>query len=102
MPDDTQPYLAVAMPEWFVLEFQCDDGTWMDEAFCTPDDFGRNDDASYLCSSGSSGLWIRAVAVDPAGVIDHVDGGGNHHRYRLLPLPHERYPTLKSRADLPF
>jgi hypothetical protein len=35
-------------------------------------------------------LWIRAVHIDSDGVIDHVDGGG-HHRYRLLPLPNERY-----------
>jgi hypothetical protein len=84
-------YLEVEMPDRFVLEFQRPDGDWMDEAFCSPQDFVRNDDGSYLCSDGGTGLWIRAVHIDSDGVIDHVDGGGGHHRYRLLPLPNERY-----------
>ena len=84
-------YLDVEMPERFVLEFQLPDGSWMDEAFCSPSGFFRHDDGSYLCSDGGSGLWIRAVSIDAHGVIDHVDGGGRHHRYRLLPLPNDRY-----------
>ena len=30
------------MPDWFALEFQLPDGTWMVEAFCTPEHFARN------------------------------------------------------------
>jgi hypothetical protein len=36
---------------------------------------------------------VRAVQIDSDGVIDHVGGGGGHHRYRLLSLPNERYRT---------
>lgn len=97
-----RPYLDVPMPDWFVLECECDDGTWIDQAFCTPENFCRNADGSYLCSDGGSGLWIRALALHRDGVIDHVDGGGTRHRYRLLPLPHARYPGLRSPTDLPF
>jgi hypothetical protein len=89
--DPERRYLEVEMPDWFVLEFQLPDGTWMDEAFCTPEHFGRNDDGSYLRSDGGSGLWIRAVHIDEDGVIHHVDGGGEHYRYRLAALPNERY-----------
>jgi hypothetical protein len=99
MPIPHQRYLEVPMPEWFVLEFQRADGTWIDEAFCTAQDFCRNDDGSYLRSDGGSGLWIRAVGIDAHGVITHVDGGGDHHRYRLLALPDRRYPGL-TRSDL--
>ena len=55
---------------------------------------GRNRDGSYLSSDGGSGLWIRAAQIDRDGVIDHVDGAGRHHQYRLLPLPNDRYPHL--------
>jgi hypothetical protein len=96
-----QRYLDVSMPDWFVLESQCPDGTWVDQAFCSPCDFWQNEEGSYLCSDGGSGLWIRAAGIDADGVIDHVDGGGIHYRYRLLPLPHKRYRGLRSRADLP-
>lgn len=90
------------MPDWFVLESENEDDTWIDQAFCTPDNFWQNADGSYLCSDGGSRLWIRALAVHEDSVIEHVDGGGTHHRYRLLPLPHARYPGLGSPADLPF
>lgn len=80
------------MPDWFVLEFQLPDGTWIwmrryahsstSAAMTTP---------SYLRSDGGSGLWIRAVRIDEDGVIDHVDGGKEHYRYRLVALPNERY-----------
>ena len=92
--DPERRYLEVEMPDWFVLEFQLPDGTWMDESFCTPDYFCRNEDGSYLRSDGGSGLWIRAVHIDEDGVIDHVDGGGAHYRYRLVPLPNALYPGL--------
>ena len=93
-PDDAEPrYLEVEMPDWFVLEFQLPDGTWMDEAFCLPGHFCRNDDGSYLRSDGASGLWIRAVHIDGDGVIDHVDGG------RPLPLPPHTPPKRAVHPD---
>jgi hypothetical protein len=100
MTNSQRRYLDVEMPDWFALEFQRADGGWMDEAFCTPQDFSRNDDGSYLRSDGGSGLWIRAVHIDEDGVIDHVDGGGQHHCYRLIALPSTRYPGL-SEDDRP-
>ena len=74
--DPERRYPEVEMPDRFVLEFQRPDGEWMDEAFCSPQNFVRNDDGSYLCWDGGSGLWIRAVQIDSDGVIDHVDDGG--------------------------
>ena len=100
---DQRRYLPVAMPDCFVLEFQNPDGTWTDEALrLMPEDFSENHDGSYLYSGGGSGLWIRATEVSPAGVITHVDGGGDFFRYRLVALPDSRYPgvTCDSRSDL--
>lgn len=82
------------MPDWFVLEVQQPDGRWVDQAFCTAEDFCRNDDGSYLRWDGGSGLWLRAVDIDPHGAIRHLDGSGQHHRCRLVPLPNARYPGL--------
>jgi hypothetical protein len=74
------------MPEPFALEFQAEDGEWMNEAICRADHFDRLDDGSYICSEFSSGLWIRCIAHHD-GWFEHVDGGGDVFRYRLVPLP---------------
>lgn len=96
-------YRDIEMPDWFALESQLPTGDWIDQAFCTPEHFARQRDGSYLRSDGGSGLWIRAHAIAPDGVIDHVDGGGNHYRYRLHPLPSNRYPDLeKPREETPY
>lgn len=86
-------YLEIPMPERFMLEFQLEDGTWMDEALCCRADYERNPDGSYYVPGHSGSLWIRAVSIDADGVIEHVDqdGHGERHRYRLVPFPSESY-----------
>ena len=79
-------FLEVELPQRFVLQFLTDRGTWMDEAVCLGRQFVRNPDGSYLCTSFSSALWIRCVAQHEDH-FEHVDGGGRHFRYRILPLP---------------
>jgi predicted RNase H-like nuclease len=100
---DQRRYLPVDMPACFVLEFRNSDGTWMDEALrLKPQDFSENGDGSYLYSGGASGLWIRAINISAAGVITHVDGGGDLFRYRLVALPDSSYPgvTCESRDSV--
>jgi hypothetical protein len=86
--DDSEegPYLQINMPERFLLQFQLENGSWMDEAICLRRRFERLDDGSYICSEFSSGLWIRCIA-DHGDHFEHVDGGGEVHRYRLVELP---------------
>ena len=74
------------MPGRFALEFQTGDGTWMEEAGCLAREFERLPDGSYICSSGSSATWIRCVERHDDHFV-HVDGDGERHRYRLVPLP---------------
>lgn len=94
-------YRDVPMPDWFALGFQLPTGDWIDQAFCTPEQFSRERDGSYLRSDGGSGLWIRASHIDKRGVIDHVDGAGERHRYRLLPLPSKHYEGLPDPREQP-
>jgi hypothetical protein len=82
----TPRYLEVEMPKRFALEFKAEDGEWMLEAICLAEHFYRQKDGSYVCGEFSSGLWIRCIAHHNWG-LDHVDGGGDVHRYRLVPLP---------------
>lgn len=88
-------YREVPMPERFVLEAKGSDREWIDVVVgATPEDFIENRDGSYVFWGGASGHWIRALAVSKTGIIDHVDGGGHHHRYRLVELPSPRYPGV--------
>ena len=80
------PYLEVELPERFALEFRTDSGEWVTEAICLADRFERLADGSYICSEYSSGLWLRCVAHHD-GWFEHMDGGGDLFRYRLVPLP---------------
>ena len=82
---DEGPYLDVKMPERFLLQFRLYVGSWMDEAICLRRRFERLDNGRYICSEFSSGLWIRCIAAHGYH-FEHVVGGGNVHRYRLLPL----------------
>jgi hypothetical protein len=75
-PTDRDRYLEVEMPEHFLLEVRADDGSWMEEARCLRSEFDRLPDGAYICSSGSSGTWIRCVEYLDQGFV-HVDGGGN-------------------------
>ncbi len=38
--------------------------------------------------------------IDADGTIEHVDGTGQHHRYRLVALPDPRYPLRCPRAGV--
>ena len=58
----------------------------MEEARCLATEFDRQPDGAYVCPSGSSGTWIRCVEHLDEGFV-HVDGGGDRHTYRLVPLP---------------
>lgn len=58
----------------------------MDEATCLARRFERRDDGSYFCSEFSSGLWIPCLETHEDHFV-HVDGAGERHRYRLVPLP---------------
>ena len=78
------------MPPVFVLETLDERGEWIDWARCPADAFMRTDDGAYLCTSGSSGLWLRCVRQDGA-VLYCVDGGGSPFTYRLCPYPSARY-----------
>lgn len=82
------PYLDVDMPPRFALEIQLDDGDWMLEAVCAANQFDRTDDGAYICSSFSSGLWIRCVERHADHFV-HIDGGGKTHRYRIKQLPEQ-------------
>ena len=85
-PPGHDRYLEIAMPEHFLLEFQAEDGTWIEEAHCLSREVERLEDGSYICSSGGSATWIRCVDHRGDHFV-HVDGGGERHRYRLVPLP---------------
>jgi len=79
----TGPYLPIELPDRFELQFLTDRGQWIGEALCWRRDFNRLDDNSWIYSGGASALWIRYVAHH-GDHFEHVDGGGNLHRYRLV------------------
>ena len=83
-------YLEVEMPEQFTLEIRDHNrGRWTPWAALRADWFIRDEDGTYVCTAhGGSPVYIRALSVDPAGVIEHVDGDGFGavHGYRLVPL----------------
>lgn len=74
------------MPERFELQIQGEDGTWIGEAICLRGRFEHLGDGSYICSEFSTATWIRCIAHRADG-FDHVDGGGQLSRYRLVELP---------------
>lgn len=57
----------------------------MNEATSVVRAFERLADGSYVWSEFSSGLWIRSVEKHGDHFV-HVDGTGERHRYRLVPL----------------
>jgi hypothetical protein len=76
------------MPRRFILEFQTDDGEWMDWGAYPRRLFERLPDGSYICGADASPVLIRCIAHHD-GWFEHVDGGGDVYRYRLVPLPPE-------------
>ena len=74
------------MPRRFILEFKTDDGEWMDWGAYPRRLFERKADGSYICGADASPVLIRCIAHHD-GWFEHVDGGGDIHRYRLVALP---------------
>lgn len=86
-------YKDIAMPEAFVLEFLTSDGEWMDHGLFRADQFGRDDDGTYVCAGhGGSPLFLRCLRQDGM-VIYTLDGGGDPFTYRLYPFPSDRYSS---------
>jgi hypothetical protein len=85
-PTRRRRYLDVEMPARFELQFQTDNGEWMGEAVCVPEQFEQLENGAYIRSGFGSGLWIRCIAHHD-GHFDHVDGEGEVFRYRTVPLP---------------
>jgi hypothetical protein len=57
-----------------------------DEAIWRADRFDAWDDGRHIRGEFSSGPWTRCMAHHDAW-FGHVDGGGEVHRYRLVPPP---------------
>jgi hypothetical protein len=76
------------MPRRFILEFWLEDGGWMDWGAYPRRLFERLPDGSYVCGCHGSTVWIRCIAHH-GDHFEHIDGGGDVHRYRLVPLPPE-------------
>ena len=83
------------MPEQFLLEISDEHGKWWHWAGLRAEWFARDTDGTYVCTShGGSPIYLRALAIDEDGVIEHVDGDGHGqiHRNRLVPQPGEPLP----------
>jgi predicted RNase H-like nuclease len=90
-------YLEVPMPKQFELQIRDHNrGNWATWAALRADWFGRNADGTYVCAAhGGSPIYIRALSIDPNGIIEHVDGDGygDVHGYRLTPYDAEQLTT---------
>jgi len=76
------------MPKRFILSSRPTTGTGWTGAPTPRRLFERLPDGSYVCGGHGSTVWIRCIAHH-AEYFEHVDGGGELHRYRLVPLPPE-------------
>lgn len=76
-------FVAIAMPERFVLETQHDGGTLVDQGLYRADDFTRTYDGSYVnAGHGGSPIWLRCIRQSGAWIVC-LDGSGARIRYRL-------------------
>jgi len=79
------PYLEIDMPDYFRLDFMTPSGGWLDEGAFPAAAFEHLQDGGYVLSA--DGAYVRLRCVEHHGdSFDHVDGGGNIYRYRLVPL----------------
>jgi hypothetical protein len=46
-------------------------------------------DGSYICGGGGASPVLMRCIAHHDGWFEHVDGGGDVHRYRLVPIPPE-------------
>jgi len=84
-PPGTPPYLAIELPERFVLSSRSDDGAWFAWGEFRAADFSRLDDGSYVCAGhGGSPVYLRCTRREGA-LLHCLDGGGGRHTYRLEP-----------------
>lgn len=87
-------YLEVPMPEQF--ELHDNRGAWATWATLRADWFDRDAHGVYICTAhGGSPIYIRALSIDPNGIIEHVDGDGygDVHGYRLIPFDAKQLTT---------
>lgn len=84
-------YRDIDMPEVFILEGQDSAGEWIDWGLFEAQQFGRNDDGTYVCSGhGGSPVFLRCLE-QRGDLIDVVDGTGERFTKRLVPFPSDRY-----------
>lgn len=84
-------FLDIKLPEEFVLEVPAEAGGWTDYGLYRADQFGRDDDGTYVCAGyGASPLFLRCVR-QRGDVIEVLDGTGAQFTYRLVPFPNEQY-----------
>lgn len=97
-PTTGRRFIDIAMPDQFVLQTRDagdaqgrrQDG-WIDWGLYRAADFGRDEDGTYVSSTGGgSPLFLRCTSQE-GDVIHVVDGAGGEHVYRLVPYPGERY-----------
>jgi hypothetical protein len=70
------------------LSSKIDVGDWMDWSAYPRRLFERKPDGRYICGADASPVLIRCIAHHD-GWFEHVHGGDEVHRYRLVPLPPE-------------
>lgn len=94
-------YLALDMPERFMLQFRTADGGWMEEAVCMAAHTNRLEDGSYAIGTDGTGIMIRCVENYRDHIV-HVDGTGECFEYRLLRIePDGRIPLVEGGELLP-
>lgn len=77
-------YIDLELPEKFFIETPDGDGSWVIWGLYLAELFERQPDGSYLCAYDGSPMWLRGLRQD-GDIVDVVDGGGEHHVYRLRP-----------------
>lgn len=76
-------YLAVEMPDSFVLETLDGGGDWLEWGRYRREQFDRLPDGSYVCGGhGGSPMWIRCVRREHDR-LHVIDGGGRPFIYSL-------------------
>jgi len=88
--DPEGPFIAIDMPERFVLEVPAHDGGWIDHGLCERQAFKRESDGTTVCLGHGSPLILRCIR-QRGDLIDVADHDGTVRTLRLVPFPSERY-----------